>query len=115
MPTYEYECESGHRYEKREGFDAPSKQKCPTCKKLARRVIHAPPIVFKGSGFYATDSRGSSATAKSEDSSEGKSDSVDSAAKPAAKDDGHGHTHGPGGHTHDAPAPKKDAEATAAS
>ena len=57
MPTYEYECPSGHRYEKREGFDAPAKQRCATCRRTARRVLHAPPIVFKGSGFYVTDSR----------------------------------------------------------
>jgi putative FmdB family regulatory protein len=60
LPTYEYRCEGGHQYEKREGFDAPSRQKCPTCNRKATRLLHAPPIVFKGSGFYATDSRGSS-------------------------------------------------------
>lgn len=60
MPTYEYACEScGKRYEKREGFDAPARQKCQHCGKDARRVLHAPPIVFKGSGFYKTDNRGS--------------------------------------------------------
>lgn len=65
MPTYEYLCEAcGKRYEKREGFDAPARQKCQHCGKRASRVLHAPPIVFKGSGFYKTDSRGtSSATA----------------------------------------------------
>jgi putative FmdB family regulatory protein len=61
VPTYEYLCEScASRYEKREGFDAPARQKCPTCGKRANRVLHAPPIVFKGSGFYKTDSRGTS-------------------------------------------------------
>ena len=61
MPTYEYLCEScGNRYDKREGFDAAPRQKCPACGKRANRVLHAPPIVFKGSGFYKTDSRGSS-------------------------------------------------------
>jgi hypothetical protein len=80
-------------------------------------VLFAPPIVFKGSGFYKTDSRGSEATgssgASSEEKPESSSDTADT--KPAAKDDGHGHTHGPGGHTHDKPTtPKKDAEPTAA-
>ncbi len=61
MPTYEYLCEEcAHRYEKREGFDAPARQKCPSCGKRANRVLHAPPIVFKGGGFYKTDSRGTS-------------------------------------------------------
>jgi putative FmdB family regulatory protein len=64
VPTYEYRCsECGHHYEMREGFDAPSRQDCPRCGATAKRVLHAPPIVFKGSGFYITDSRkGSSAT-----------------------------------------------------
>ena len=57
MPTYEYECPGGHRYEKREGFDAPAKQRCARCRRTARRVLHAPSVVFKGSGFYITDSR----------------------------------------------------------
>ena len=57
MPTYEYECAAGHRYETREGFDAPPAQKCQKCRRIARRVLHAPSVVFKGSGFYVTDSR----------------------------------------------------------
>ena len=75
MPTYEYRCpDCAHKYEKREGFDAPAAQKCPQCGGTAQRVIHAPPIVFKGSGFYVTDSR--------------KPDSDASAEKPASPADG---------------------------
>ena len=58
MPTYEYRCtECGHQYERREGFDAPATQHCPHCRGEARRVLHAPPVLFKGSGFYVTDNR----------------------------------------------------------
>lgn len=58
MPIYEYLCtKCSDLYEKREGFDAPANQKCPSCGARAQRVIQAPPIVFKGSGFYKTDSR----------------------------------------------------------
>lgn len=86
MPLYEYSCEScGKRYEKREGFDAPARQKCQHCGKMATRVLHAPPIVFKGSGFYKTDSRGvASATADSGPSAE---------PVAAASDHGHSHPH----------------------
>ena len=60
MPIYEYRCpDCEHEYEKREGFDAPAQQTCPNCGGGARRVLQAPPIVFKGSGFYVTDSRSS--------------------------------------------------------
>lgn len=62
MPIYEYRCDAcGNRYEKRESFSAPSRQKCTNCGKVATRVLHPPPIVFKGTGFYKTDSRGASA------------------------------------------------------
>ena len=58
MPLYDYKCSScGNQYERREGFDAPARQPCPNCGQEAKRVLHPPPIVFKGSGFYITDSR----------------------------------------------------------
>jgi putative FmdB family regulatory protein len=98
LPTYEYKCEScGNRYEKREGFEAKARQKCPKCGKMAQRMLSTPAVVFKGSGFYKTDSRGtSSASADSEPGT------TSTPAAPAA--DGPGHSHGPGGHTHDTPA-----------
>ncbi len=89
MPTYEYRCpDCAHQYEKREGFDAPAAQKCPQCSSIAQRVIHAPPIVFKGSGFYVTDSRkpDSDASAeKSAPSTDGATPTKDAA--PAKKSD----------------------------
>ena len=80
MPTYEYECPSGHRYEKREGFDAPATQRCARCRRTARRVLHAPPIVFKGSGFYVTDSR--KPASNGAEGSKGESAPVAADAKP---------------------------------
>jgi putative FmdB family regulatory protein len=58
MPIYEYECKScHHRFEKRQGFHDEAKADCPECKGKARRLIHAAPVIFKGSGFYVTDHR----------------------------------------------------------
>lgn len=60
MPTYEYECDKcGHRFEKFQSIKARSVKTCPACKKPAvRRLIGAGgAIIFKGSGFYATDYR----------------------------------------------------------
>ena len=59
MPTYDYRCASGHRYEKREPFGAPAQQPCARCDKPAQRVLSSPTVVFKGAGWYKTDSRGS--------------------------------------------------------
>jgi putative FmdB family regulatory protein len=93
VPTYEYRCTNGHQYETREGFDAPARQDCPTCGAQAKRVLFPPPIVFKGSGFYITDSRkGSSATladsgnaaAASSSPTEATSTKSDSTPAPAA-------------------------------
>jgi putative FmdB family regulatory protein len=102
VPTYEYLCDScGNRYEKQESFSAKPKQRCPKCAKTANRVIFAPPIVFKGNGFYKTDNRGSgsSDTSGSSSSEDSSTPSVPDAAT------SHGHSHGPGGHNHDTPAP----------
>ena len=67
MPTYEYQCEAcRRRYELREGFDAPSSHPCQRCEEgTAVRVLHAPTVVFKGSGFYVNDSKKSSSSTTS--------------------------------------------------
>ena len=58
MPTYEYKCSlCQHRFERRQRFDEEPVAVCPQCQGKARRVIHSIPVIFKGSGFYTTDSR----------------------------------------------------------
>jgi len=87
LPTYEYHCSTCNtNYELRQGFDAEITHPCEECGKgVAKRVLVAPRVVFKGSGWYATDSRGKrSATADSEPvTSPATADSTDS--KPASK------------------------------
>jgi putative FmdB family regulatory protein len=66
MPTYEYECETCHeRLEAVQKFADPALTTCPACGGALRKVFSAVGIVFKGSGFYKNDSRGSGAKAKS--------------------------------------------------
>lgn len=57
MPTYEYACKHcGHRFELLQKISAPPLEKCPKCsKKLDRLIGSGSGIIFKGSGFYATD------------------------------------------------------------
>jgi putative FmdB family regulatory protein len=58
VPTYEYECgDCEHRFERKQRFNDEPVSACPECKGKARRVIHSAPVIFKGSGFYSTDSR----------------------------------------------------------
>ncbi len=65
MPTYVYRCQqcNNHLEVIQKFSDAPLKV-CPKCQGQLRRVIHASGIVFKGSGWYVTDSRSSSPTSK---------------------------------------------------
>ena len=59
MPTYDYRCGAcGHNFELRQGFEAEPVSPCPVCQKEARRVFHSPSIIYKGSGFYTTDYKG---------------------------------------------------------
>ena len=58
MPAYDYRCEDGHGYERREPFGSPPQHPCEHCGKPARRQFNAPTVVFKGGGWYKTESRG---------------------------------------------------------
>ena len=73
MPIYEYECaDCDFRFERKQGFDAEPVAVCPKCKGKARRIIHSIPAIFKGSGFYITDSRKDKKTEKSKEELSGK-------------------------------------------
>jgi putative FmdB family regulatory protein len=58
MPTYEYRCsDCGHQFETHRRIDEEPLTVCERCGGRLRKVFHPAGIVFKGSGFYATDSR----------------------------------------------------------
>ena len=90
MPTYEYECAAcGHEFEKFQSITAKPVRRCPRCGKLkVRRLIGAgAALIFKGSGFYATDYRSEEykSKAKSEKSESTKS-ATDSKSSDSKKD-----------------------------
>ncbi|MFD4006664.1 FmdB family zinc ribbon protein [Brachybacterium paraconglomeratum] len=64
MPTYVYACKNcGHRFEQYQSFSEDSLTTCPECAQEAlRKVFDSVGIVFKGSGFYSTDSASSGAS-----------------------------------------------------
>ena len=58
MPTYQYACtECGHAFEQFQSFSDDALTECPECQGRLRKVFNAVGVVFKGSGFYRTDSR----------------------------------------------------------
>lgn len=78
MPTYEYECTvCGQHIEVFQRFSEDPLTTCGVCGGKLRKVFHPAGIVFKGSGFYATDSRAkaSSGAASTKDSDGGSSSS----------------------------------------
>ena len=87
MPTYEYECTScGQHIEVFQRISEDPLTTCGVCGGRLRKVFHPAGIVFKGSGFYATDSRSGSRSGSKRDgdggpSSEGAATSGDSSSK----------------------------------
>ncbi len=58
MPVYEYKCKNCHyRFELKQSFNDDPIVTCPQCASKAKRIFSPVPIIFKGSGFYTTDSR----------------------------------------------------------
>ena len=78
MPIYTYRCENcGVQFERRQKFSDDPLKRCPECSKNSLRKVYLPVgIVFKGSGFYATDNRSPSGSRN-----KSKSDSEDSASQ----------------------------------
>jgi putative FmdB family regulatory protein len=100
MPTYEYTCKScGETLEVFQSFADKPLKKHEGCGGELKKVFHARGIVFKGGGFYATDSRASSSTKPSDKPAEKKTDKSDTkkSAKSGAKSSTGGNTSSPDG------------------
>jgi putative FmdB family regulatory protein len=93
MPTYSYRCDTcNHQFDAVQRFTDDPLTECPECGASIRRVIQPVGVVFKGSGWYITDSRAP------------QKESGDAEAKPAASKDG-----APaGGEAKETPAPTKE-------
>ena len=76
MPLYEFHCpRCGHRFERIQKFSDPDPKKCPECGAgKIERLLHAPAVQFKGSGWYVTDYARKSSAPHAESKSESKSE-----------------------------------------
>jgi putative FmdB family regulatory protein len=64
MPIYEYECDNcGTRFERFQSMQDEPIRQCPECSGMVHKVLHPAGIIFKGSGWYITDSRKSTSSA----------------------------------------------------
>ena len=98
MPVYTYRCDScGVQFERQQSFTDQPLKTCPECrKKKIRRVITPSKVIFKGSGFYATDHKSLSGSAPRE------------SKKEEAQDHDHNHDHSEHNHTEESkPAAEK--------
>lgn len=65
MPLYEYRCKNcGHQFEKIQSFSAPEEKECPVCQSEVEKLLSAPAIQFKGSGWYVNDYASKSGSSK---------------------------------------------------
>ena len=101
MPVYEYHCQScGKRLEKIQKFSDPPLTQCEVCGGPLKKVLSAPALVFKGTGWYVTDYAGKKQ--EKEKSAAGE----DQSSKEKAKDTGT--SPAPSTTTSPSPQPKKD-------
>jgi putative FmdB family regulatory protein len=99
VPTYQYACtnpEGKHEFEVVQSFTDAALTECPQCGAPVRKVYGSVGVVFKGSGFYRTDSRKTSTASETASSSSSSSDGKSSAAAPAASTSAPASTSGSG-------------------
>ncbi len=87
MPVYVYKCDTcGVAFERKQSVSEPHLTDCPECEGQVRRVFQPVGVLFKGSGFYVTDSRPKSASGeRSSGGSNGGSASSESGDKPSTE------------------------------
>jgi putative FmdB family regulatory protein len=88
MPLYDYLCQKcGHRFEKIQKFSDRIVTKCPECGGRVERVISAPAVQFKGSGWYVTDYASKSQASSSPDGGKDSQTGEKAKAETAGKDE----------------------------
>ena len=82
MPLYEYQCKKcKHKFEKIQKFSDQPIRKCPECGGPVEKLLHAPAVQFKGTGWYVTDYGGKDKSEKSKPESSSGSDKKETTAK----------------------------------
>lgn len=81
VPIHDYRCDAcGHAFSAVQSYTDATLEVCPRCGARPRKLMASPALVFKGSGFYKTDSRRGSADARADAKADGKGDGTSDAA-----------------------------------
>ena len=87
MPIYDYRCDHcGHVFSAVQSYTDATLEKCPSCGKRPRKLMATPAIVFKGGGWYKTDSRPAQKEASKDAAPDAKAESKPKDATPNAAD-----------------------------
>ena len=109
MPTYAYACrECGHRFEVVQSFSDDSLTICPECDGSLRKVFNSVGVVFKGSGFYRTDSRSNSSSSSSSTTPAAKDKKGDTSSSSSSSSSSDTGSSTPAPSAPSTPAPKSD-------
>jgi putative FmdB family regulatory protein len=88
MPIYEYRCDKGHTFDVMQSMSDDPLTACEVCGAPVQKVLHAPAVHFKGSGFYNTDyGKGGKGKGVAPSSGESKKDSSDSNGSSSSSSD----------------------------
>jgi putative FmdB family regulatory protein len=90
VPIYEYKCDNGHVFDVLQKMSEESLTECVECGAPAHRVLTAPAVHFKGSGFYNTDYGKRKGGGNGSGGGEGSSESKSSDSSPGSADSGSG-------------------------
>lgn len=115
MPTYEYRCDKcGEQFEVFQSFSDRALRRHPDCGGPLEKVLHPRGIVFKGSGFYVTDSRAKSSSSIDSGESNGSSDNSSSSSGSGEKSGSSEKGPGKKSETGKADKPRSDAKSSGA-
>ena len=113
MPTYAYACKDcGHQFDAVQSFSDDALTECPQCQGALRKLFNSVGVVFKGSGFYRTDSRSGSS---SSDGAKASSSSSDSTATSSSSSSSSGSTSAASASSSASPASSSSAASTSGS
>jgi putative FmdB family regulatory protein len=89
VPLYEYQCKKcKHKFEKIQKFSDRPIKKCPECGSPVEKVMHAPAVQFKGTGWYVTDYGGKDKSEKSKAEASSDKDGSEKKESPTKEDGG---------------------------